>query len=76
VNEHLPDCKGNASCVCFVKDEPRDPFSPLMNAAVQMHEMVLQFVQAGFTRKEAIHIMLTSLKNTDCDDDDDEDPIN
>jgi hypothetical protein len=57
------------------EEEPRDPFSPLMNAAVQMHEMVLQFVQAGFTRREAIHIMLQSLKNSGCDDDEDEDLI-
>ena len=56
--------------------EPRDPFSPLMNAAVQMHEMVVQFVAAGFTRKEAIHIMLESLRGANgCDDDDDEDLI-
>jgi len=51
-------------------EEPRDPFSPLMNAAVQMHEMVVQFVQAGFTRQEAIHIMLESLKNARDEDDD------
>jgi hypothetical protein len=37
-----------------------------------MHEMVMQFVQAGFTRKEAIHIMLESLKNANANDDDDD----
>ena len=50
--------------------DPKDPFSPLLNAAVQMHEMVMQLVEAGFTRSEAIQIMLEMFRNASGDDDD------
>jgi hypothetical protein len=36
---------------------PEDPISPLAEAAVSMHEIVLVYVQAGFSRAEAIQIV-------------------
>jgi len=46
-----------------------DIFTPLMQAAVGMHELVLEFQKAGFSRDEAIHIVLEMVKNTAAGDD-------
>lgn len=35
-----------------------DPLMPLAEAAVQMHELVLIYEEAGFTRAESIQIVL------------------
>ena len=39
-------------------------FSPLMQAASAMHELVMEFIKAGFTRQEAIQIMLSLMANS------------
>lgn len=40
-----------------------DPFTPLGEAAVQMHELVLEYQRAGFSRVESVHIVVELLKN-------------
>ena len=35
-----------------------DPSTPLRDAAVVMHEMLLAYVDAGFTREEAMRLIL------------------
>jgi hypothetical protein len=35
-----------------------DPLTPLAEAAVQMHELVLIYERAGFTRAESIQIVV------------------
>lgn len=41
-----------------------DIFTPLMQAATQLHELVVEFESAGFSRAEAIQIVLEMMKNT------------
>jgi succinate-acetate transporter protein len=46
----------------FGDDSPLDdiePLSPLGAIAVQMHEMVTEYQNAGFSRAEAIQIVLS-----------------
>jgi hypothetical protein len=50
---------GTGGCVELVPMSPEDPISPLAEAAVSMHEIVLVYVQAGFSRAEAIQIVTT-----------------
>lgn len=35
---------------------PRDPFSTLAEAAVQIHEMYLSYLRAGFTEGQALYL--------------------
>lgn len=42
-------------------EEENDPFTPLAGAAVAMHEMVSSLTNAGFTRSEAIQILIAML---------------
>lgn len=37
---------------------PRNPFGEMAAAAVQLHELFSSFVAAGFTRAEALEIMI------------------
>ena len=37
---------------------PIDPISPLGEGAIQMHELVLEYQHAGFSREEALRIVL------------------
>lgn len=41
----------------------KEPMTPLGESAVQMHELMLEYERAGFTRAEAVHIVLELLKN-------------
>lgn len=41
-----------------------DPLSPLMVGATALHENFMSFLQAGFTRDEALKIVLTLLTET------------
>jgi len=38
-------------------------FTPLMEAANSMHELVTEFQKAGFSRQEAIYMVLEIFKN-------------
>lgn len=38
-----------------------DDSTPLQDAATQVHEMFMAFFEAGFTREEALAIVLTQL---------------
>jgi hypothetical protein len=38
-----------------------DPLSPLMVGATALHENLMSMVEAGFTRKEGMRIVLTML---------------
>lgn len=38
---------------------PESPISQLLAGAIQMHEMLVAHVQAGFTRAEAMEILKT-----------------
>lgn len=44
--------------------EPRDdnPVSPLLDAAITLHEMYVTFQKAGFSRTEALAIVIASVK--------------
>jgi hypothetical protein len=44
-----------------VANEPRDPFTELMSAAVSMHEMYVTWVTAGFTEEQAFKLTQTAL---------------
>jgi hypothetical protein len=37
--------------------EPRDPFTYLVSVGIELHEMLLALVDAGFTRKEALFLV-------------------
>ena len=36
---------------------PNDPIQPLREMAVQMHELFLEYIHAGFNRKEALYLI-------------------
>lgn len=38
-----------------------DPFTAIQSAAIQMHELLLAYVAAGFTREEAFDLVKTAL---------------
>jgi hypothetical protein len=40
----------------------KDPFSPILEAAIQMHELVSAYETAGFTRDESIRIVIELCK--------------
>ena len=40
---------------------PQEPFTPLTEAAVSMHEMLLAYMRAGFTRMEAFDLVKSAL---------------
>ena len=37
--------------------------TPLAEGAAQMHELVLEYERAGFTRAESLHIVIELVKN-------------
>lgn len=37
--------------------EPIDPIGPLAAMATQLHELLVAYVEAGFTRAEALHLV-------------------
>ena len=39
-------------------DAPPDPFTQLAEGAAQQHELFMAYVNAGFTRAEALQILL------------------
>lgn len=41
-----------------MSDADDDPFTPMAAAASQMHEMFLAYVEAGFTRDEALRLII------------------
>jgi hypothetical protein len=47
-----------------MSDSNSDPMSPLMVGATALHENFTSFIAAGFTRKEALQIVLTLLTET------------
>jgi hypothetical protein len=47
----------------MAKSAPTDPSTPLAVAAVTMHETVTELQAAGFTREEAIHMVLEMARN-------------
>jgi hypothetical protein len=38
-------------------DEPIDPLTELAKGAAQLHEMFMAYVEAGFTRAEALQLV-------------------
>ena len=44
-------------------NEPKDPFGALADGAVAMHEIYTEYVKAGFTRAEALKIVIAMLTN-------------
>ncbi len=41
--------------------ESEDPLSPLMTGATALHENMMSLISAGFTREEALRIIMTML---------------
>ena len=44
-------------------DPPKDPFSTFAEGAAATHEMFISYVNAGFTRVEALKIVIAVLTN-------------
>lgn len=44
-------------------EEKLDIFTPLMQAASQLHELVVEFEKAGFSRAESIQIVIEMMKS-------------
>ena len=42
--------------------DPKDPITLLQASAAQMHELFIAFVDAGFTREEALMLLIASLQ--------------
>lgn len=40
-----------------MSDDPVDPMTALREAAVQFHELYLEFVKAGFSQQQAIELL-------------------
>ena len=47
-----------------MSDTPEDPISELSTGAIQVHELFSAYVNAGFTRPEALDLVLTILSIT------------
>jgi hypothetical protein len=43
----------------MTKDAPVDPMTALAENATMMHELLISYVAAGFTRSEAMQVVLT-----------------
>ena len=49
---------GLKQCQC----RPADPISKLAEGAAAAHEVFLAYVRAGFTREEALHLVIAMLQ--------------
>ena len=47
-----------------MNDPPKDPFGTFADGAAATHEMFISYVLAGFTRPEALQIVIALLTNT------------
>lgn len=43
-------------------DEPKNPISALLEAAISMHELYVSFVAAGFTESQALTLVAQTLR--------------
>jgi hypothetical protein len=43
---------------------PRDPFSELTAAAMSVHELFITYVDVGFTREEALRLIIAMIQNS------------
>lgn len=41
---------------------PDNPFGPLLDAAISMHQMYVNFVEAGFTEQQALYLVSQTLR--------------
>lgn len=43
---------------------PKDPFGELAQAAIQIHELFVSFISAGFTEEQALRLTIAMLPRT------------
>jgi len=50
-----------------MSNEPKDPFGTFADGAVIAHEVYMSYVKAGFTRAEALKIIIAIITNIQTD---------
>lgn len=45
-------------------NEPADPITELAAAAVQLHELYEAFMEAGFTDRQALELVMTAMQGS------------
>jgi hypothetical protein len=48
----------------MASNEPADPFGPTDDAAVSIHHMYTSYVAVGFTKRQAMKLVCTVLKES------------